>query len=144
MSILASAVNSSLARCAARPWPEEAKLSLPGLALASAISSPMDFAGRAGFTTRILACDPIRPIGGIRFRVEIDLLVERSVGGKDGVVAIEQRVAVGRRVGDGLGCDVAAGARAVIDHERLAEDLLELAAEDAGKHVARSARREGA
>src|SRR5262249_39548677 len=51
--------------------------------------------------------------------------------------------AVGRRVGDGLGCDVAAGARAVIDHERLAEDLLELAAEDAGKHVARSARREG-
>src|SRR5262249_17170036 len=81
--------------------------------------------------------------GKIRFRVEIDLLVERRVGGKDGVVAVEQRVAVGRRAGDGLGCDVAAGAQAVIDHKRLAEDLLELTAEDAGEHVACSARREG-
>src|SRR5262249_19833366 len=44
---------------------------------------------------------------------------------------------------DGLGCDVAAGARPIVDHEWLAEDLLELAAEDAGEHVARAARREG-
>src|SRR5215831_3463422 len=78
MSTLASALNSSPARCAARPWPEEAKLSLPGLALVSAISSLMDLAG---------------------------------------------------------------GARAVVDHDRLAEDLLELAGENAREHVARPARR---
>ena len=81
--------------------------------------------------------------GKIRFRVEIDFLVERRVGGEDGVVAVEQRVAVGRRMGDGLRCDVAAGPRPVIDDERLAEDLLELAAEDAPEHVACPARREG-
>src|SRR5262249_28371170 len=45
--------------------------------------------------------------------------------------------------GGGRGCDVAAGARPVVDHEWLAEDLLELAAEDAREHVARAARREG-
>ena len=38
---------------------------------------------------------------------------------------------------------VAAGARPVVDHEWLAEDLLELAAENAREHVARAARREG-
>jgi hypothetical protein len=75
--------------------------------------------------------------------VEIDLLVERRVGGEDGVVAGEQRVAVGRRVGHGLGRDVAAGARPVVDDDRLPQDLLKLAAEDAGEHVARPARREG-
>src|SRR5512132_17515 len=79
----------------------------------------------------------------IRFRVEIDLLVERGIRGKDGVVAGEQRVAVRRSVGDGLSRDVAACARPVVDHERLAEDLLELAAEDAREHVARPTRREG-
>ena len=51
-------------------------------------------------------------------------------------------MAVGRRVRSLLGRDVAAGARAVLDHEWLAEKLLHLAADDAREHVAGAARRE--
>jgi hypothetical protein len=46
-------------------------------------------------------------------------------------------------VGDHLGGDVAGAARPVVDDESLAEDLFELAPDDAGEHVARAARREG-
>src|SRR5262249_7991451 len=52
------------------------------------------------------------------------------------------RVAVGRRARDGLGRDVAGAARAILDHERLVEDLFQLLADDAGEHVARPAGRE--
>ena len=39
---------------------------------------------------------------------------------------LHQRVAVGRGLGGGAGGDHGAGAGAVLDHERLAETLLEL------------------
>ena len=51
-------------------------------------------------------------------------------------------VAVGRRARDHLAGDIAAGAGAVLDHDRLAERLLEPLAEDARHHVARAAGRE--
>jgi hypothetical protein len=38
-SMLAASLNFSAFRCVALPWPAEAKLMLPGLALAAAISS---------------------------------------------------------------------------------------------------------
>ena len=44
-------LKSSAERCVDWPLPEEAKLSVPGFALASAISSATFFAGRAGLTT---------------------------------------------------------------------------------------------
>ncbi len=53
MSILAVSLNNSPARCGRLPGPEEAKLSFPGWALASAISSPMSFAGTLVATTSI-------------------------------------------------------------------------------------------
>src|SRR5262245_4497693 len=62
----------------------------------------------------------------VRLRVKIDLLVERRIGGEDAVIAVEQRVAVGWRARDLLGRDVAAGSGTVLDHERLAQKLLEL------------------
>ena len=46
-------------------------------------------------------------------------------------------------MGHGLCRDVAGAAGPVVDHEGLAEDLLELAPDDAGQHVARPPRREG-
>ena len=45
--------NSSPAMCEPCPTPAEAKVSLPGCDLASAISSFTEFAGRLGVTTRI-------------------------------------------------------------------------------------------
>src|SRR6266700_1521616 len=50
-------LNSSPARCAGVPWPEEAKLISPGLALASAISSFTVRARSDGWTTSTLGVD---------------------------------------------------------------------------------------
>ena len=52
-----------------------------------------------------------------------------------GVRHHQQRVAVGRRFGDFLRADHAAGSRAVFDHEGLAETLLQDAADLAGGNV---------
>ena len=56
--------------------------------------------------------------------MKIDGLVQRRIGRKDGVVAVEHRIAVGRGVGDRFRCDIAACARPVLDHERLPHNLL--------------------
>jgi hypothetical protein len=57
-----------------------------------------------------------------RRKIVIQIVVERRI---DGVrrARIEQRVAVGRRAHDEFGCDIAAGARLVVDDELLAEPL---------------------
>ena len=47
----ARALKSSPERCATPPAPEDAKLSVPGFALASAISSCTFFAGTAALAT---------------------------------------------------------------------------------------------
>ena len=51
-------------------------------------------------------------------------------------------MAIGRRVRHHLGRDVAAGAWPVVDDDRLAQNLFELAREDTSEDVARAARRE--
>ncbi len=72
--------------------------------------------------------------------IERQVLVER---GRDGVggVGHEQRVAVGRRAHRHFGADVGAAARAVLDHERLAEPnghpLPEQARQDVGRAAGR-------
>ena len=78
----------------------------------------------------------------ILLRAVGELFVQALVGGEDAVVAHQQRVAVGRRMGDRIGRDIAAGAGPVLDDERHAEQLLHLLADDAGEHVARAAGRE--
>ena len=52
------------------------------------------------------------------------------------------RVAVGRRRGDVLGRDVAAGARFVLDDDRLPNVLAELLRDEPGRGISASARRE--
>ena len=54
-----------------------------------------------------------------------------------GVRHHQQRIAVGRRLGDFLRADDAAGSRAVFDHEGLAETLLQDVADLAGGNVGR-------
>ena len=56
--------------------------------------------------------------------------------------AERQRVAVGRRLGRGVGADRAAGARPVLDDHGLAEPLAQPLRHDAGDDVGRAARRE--
>ena len=72
--------------------------------------------------------------------IEIEVVVERHV---DHVRRRdqEQRIAVGRRVGSGLGTDIAAGARPVVDDELLAEPLRQPVADQAGVDVGRGAGR---
>ena len=56
-------LNISAARCDEPPVPLEAKLSVPGLALANWTSSLIDFTGTAGWTTTTSGADAIRLIG---------------------------------------------------------------------------------
>jgi hypothetical protein len=56
---------------------------------------------------------------------------------------LKQRVAVGRRVGDGLGAEIPARAGLVVDDDRLARPLGELLADGAGNRVEAAARRVG-
>ena len=55
----------------------------------------------------------------------------------------QQRVAVGRRLGDRIVADRAAGARPVVDHDGLAERLLQLGRDQPRRGVGAAARRIG-
>src|SRR5262249_24078063 len=54
----------------------------------------------------------------------------------------QQRVAVRRRARGGLGADVAAGARPVVDHDLLAQQLREAGRDDAGRGIGAATGRE--
>jgi hypothetical protein len=54
----------------------------------------------------------------------------------------QQRVAVGRRLGDRIGADHAAGGRAIVDDHRLPERALEIGAHEPRHHVVEAAGRE--
>ena len=58
------------------------------------------------------------------------------------MVLNRKRVAVRRRARDDRGADIARRAGAIFDHDRLAERLLQMAADDARQDVGRAARRE--
>src|SRR6266568_898056 len=118
-------LNSSPARCAGVPWPEEAKLISPGLALASAISSFTVRARSDGWTTSTLGVEAA------------------SVTGARSGRAHQHRVSVGRGLGDDVGADIAARAGPVVDHDLLREALGELLRDDASDDVGAAARREG-
>ena len=78
----------------------------------------------------------------VLLRAVIKTFVQRFIGGEDAVVAHQQRVAIRGRMRDGFGREIASGTRTVLDHERRTKQLLHLLADNAGEHVARSARRE--
>ena len=54
-------------------------------------------------------------------RVEVELLVEEDIGGDRRGLRGHQRIAVGLGTIDGFGAEIAAGAAAVLDHDRLPE-----------------------
>ena len=75
-------------------------------------------------------------------RVVRHLRVDADVDRERRDVAEQQRVAVGRRLGDGVGADHAARAGAVVDDDRLAERLGQRLLHDARIEIDRAARRE--
>src|SRR3984957_2770272 len=87
-------------------------------------------------------------VGEQRDRREILDAVERHLGEERVVHRVhahrveQERVAVGRGARDGCGADVAGGAGAVLDQDRLAERLIEMSADDARQDVGRAAGRE--
>jgi hypothetical protein len=56
-------------------------------------------------------------------RVEWQPFIQAGIDDQRRVAAHQQRVAVGRRLGDAIGSDVAAGAGDILDHERRAPDF---------------------
>lgn len=68
------------------------------------------------------------------------MLIERCVDGV-GRVDQEDRVAVGRRLGDGFGREIVAGPGTILDDELLAEPFAEPIAEQAGADVGLAAGR---
>src|SRR6266496_3815535 len=81
-----------------------------------------------------------RDRGEVLARVERQRLVERHVD-RVGRRRDEERVAVGRRLGDEIGADVAARAGAVLDDDRLAERLAQSRRERPRGEIGDSTRR---
>jgi hypothetical protein len=89
-----------------------------------------------GFTSN--SADP-RHRREIFHRVVGHVLVQAGIDGVGGHGGEQQRVAVGRPLGDELGADIAAGAGPVLDHEGLAQNFSHLRRHDAADNVGRAA-----
>ena len=90
--------------------------------------------------------EQLRPADQQRHRREVAAGVVRRVAedvrvGDETVEHRQQRVAVGRRLGHGVGADDAAGAGAIVDDYRLAEHFRELRRDRARDDVGDAARR---
>jgi hypothetical protein len=105
------------------------------------MNSCTDFAGEE-FGTHIRLGWVIRRVTGAKSdRIVAQLRIQELVGGHSRATD-QDRVAVGIRMGDHVARDVAAGARLVLDHHRLAPHLLQAVADEARGDIGRAARRE--
>jgi len=98
----------------------EPKLSLPGLALAYAMSSWTFFAGR--HHQHLVAFGDLGDRRELLDRVVIAEAIDRRAHHQRARIAEQQRVAVGLGGGDGLGAERPAGAAAILDDHGLPED----------------------
>jgi hypothetical protein len=118
-------LNSSHARCEIDPVPGEPKLISPGCARARAISCLADVAGQ-----RRMHRQHQRPGREVRYRREVARLVvgqipEQARIRNEACLHQQHRMAVGSRPGDEGGTDRAVRARAVLDHDRLADPFIQ-------------------
>ena len=74
--------------------------------------------------------DDLRDRREVLHRIERELLVEARIGDDGGGGGGHQRVAVGRRLGDAIGRDIAGRAGHVLDDHRLAPGLGDLVADE--------------
>ena len=141
MSIFAVSLNSSPARCGRPPTPAEAKLSLPGCALASATSSAMFLAGTLLATTSISGTFATSVTGA---QILGDVVGDLFHGGADGERARAHDpdgVAVGRGFRDHIGAEHAGLPAAIVDHDRLLGHLRHALADHARDDVVGAAGR---
>ncbi len=116
-------LNSSPATCCDVPLPADPILSLPGLASGIGDELGNRFRGKRRIHHHHVGrAHDAGDRRDVAEEIEAEPIVERRV---DGVRRADhqQRVAVGRRVHDRFGGDVAAGAGAVLDDELLAEPV---------------------
>ena len=126
--VLLSTSNNAPARWEALPWPADANVTKPGFAWASWINCCSVLTGSAGFTTSTLAWMPMSVIGAKSSCGSNRVVFPRAEIGRENCgVAHQQRVAVGVRLATCSAGDVAAGARPVLDHDRLAQHRLQQA-----------------
>src|SRR5881394_3499562 len=117
MSRPARCFSISPQRCGLVPEPPEPKKYLPGLAFTRATSSGTVFAGKASLVTKMLGTAQHADRRKILLGIERQLGVERRRDGVAGDAVEADRVAVGRRLGDDVGADIAARPALVLDNE---------------------------
>src|SRR5262245_19919837 len=131
MSTPVMILKSSPATWLKLPVPDDARLILPGLALAKAMNSGTDLTRHCGI--HLHDAGSAYESGhrrDIADEIERELVVERGVD-RVGRGDPEQRVAVGRGAHHHFGGNVGIGARPVLDHDRLAEPLSQPLAQEA-------------
>src|SRR5262249_10742569 len=152
ISMPAVLLNRASERWAVVPRPDVPADSSPRFAFASAISSLIDAAGRDGLATHSTALSSPTRLGvrlrdghrlEIAQRIIFDVLIGGDIDGQRRVGREEQRVAIGRRLGHEVGPDVAAGAGAVFDDDRLAPGFRQPRPQETGQDIDRAARRIG-
>ena len=113
---------------------------MPGFAFDNAVRSASDFTLSAAFTTSTCVMVKSCVIGSKRVDrierqgLEQELIVDERLARNDA-----DGVAVGRGLRAGAGADVERPARPVLDHDRLAEALVQLLGERAHEDVAGAA-----
>ena len=117
-------------------------MSFPGWALASAISSFTDFAGTAGFITRMKgevasSVTGAKSLTGSYCSLDCKNGKEREVAD----AAEKNRVPVRGRCGCECGADLSARAAAVVDDDRLADSLRERLADGTCQEIVAAAGR---
>ena len=116
---------------------------MPGCALASATSSATVLTGTSRRNGEHVRRDEyLRDRREILERVEWQCFIQARIDDQRRVAAHQQRVAVGGRLGDAIGGDVAAGAGNVLDHEGRAPDFRKPVGKNARRKVGSRAGRE--
>jgi hypothetical protein len=80
-----------------------------------------------------------RDVGEVAHRIVVEVAIERRRDRERGDVGNQQRVAVGRHLGDLRRAYARALAGSVVDHDVLAESLAEIFGDDSADHVGRAA-----
>ena len=124
-----------------RVWPCVASAGAPMASGRQSIDTPCSSAAaRAMSTAAGTISRPMSSPSRMPMRSGAADLARRRRRAVRGDVALQQRVAVGRRVGGGLAGDHAAAAALVLDDEVLPEGAAPTLADDAGDHVVAAAR----
>jgi hypothetical protein len=129
--------------CVDAPAPEEANVSFPGDCFAVAMISATLFKRRIGADDEHVGNGgDVGDVLEVGSRVVGHPFVQRIVDRHHAGGRHEQRVPVRRRLGDGVGADVACGPGLVLDHDGLAERTRKTVGQEPRKNVGRASGRE--